>query len=296
MRKHMKIGPRVAIITSAMVLAGTMAACGNNNTNKDNPVSATVSDASEMEEDAEVTEDAKGTTEVADAKDSEKKEKATTEASKKDSKADDSTTESKKAEAKADSKTDSKAETKPSTTQAPSNSGNSNSGGNSKPSTTKATTESPKTSKPSTTQAPSNSGNSSSGGNSKPSTTQATTEAPKKEHSWTTTWTPKIERVKIADEFKQLEYGAARRCRDCGQASLASTWNGDICPICGEGGNYTTTSDLPTGNYITEPAVYEDQIVGYTLTLKCSSCGETRTFECDKNQNGNIDYSGYCKK
>lgn len=296
MRKHMKIGPRVAIITSAMVLAGTMAACGNNNTNKDNPVSATVSDASEMEEDAEVTEDAKGTTEVADAKDSEKKEKATTEASKKDSKADDSTTESKKAEAKADSKTDSKAETKPSTTQAPSNSGNSNSGGNSKPSTTQATTESPKPSKPSTTQAPSNSGNSSSGGNSKPSATQSTTEAPKKEHSWTTTWTPKMERVKIADEFTQPEYAPALRCRDCGQASLASTWNNGTCPICGRGGNYTTTSDLPTGNYITEPAVYEDQVVGYTLTLKCSNCGETRTFECDKNQNGNIDYSGYCKK
>ena len=293
MRKHMKIGPRVAIITSAMVLAGAMAACGNNNTNKDNPVSATVSDASEMEEDADVTEDAKGTTEVAAAKDSEKKEKATTEASKKESKADDSTTESKKAEAKSDTKTDSKSdsktEAKPSTTQDPSNSGNS------KPSTTQATTESSKPSKPSTTQAPSNSGNGSSGGNSKPNASQATTEAPKKEHSWTTSWTPKIERVKIADEWTHPKYSPAYKCRDCGQSSLARNWTNGNCPICGNGSNWTTTSDMEDGT-VTEPAVYEDQIVGYTLTLKCSNCGETRTFECDKNQNGNIDYSGYCKK
>mgnify|MGYP000773365188 FL=1 len=101
--------------------------------------------------------------------------------------------------------------------------------------------------------------------------------------------------MKIADEWSYPEYAAARHCRDCGQDSLASTWNGQTCPLCGGTSNYGSAPDMPTGNMITEPAIYQEQVVGYTCTIKCSRCGETRTFECDANKNGNINTSGKCK-
>lgn len=276
MRKKMKIGPRVAIITSAMILAGSMAACGNTKDTDNKITTATVTDASVMDESENTSEDAADT----EKKDS-AEEKTTTEG--KDSKA---TTEQ-EASGKADTtekpsnSKPSTTESKPATTQAPSSN---------KPSTTESkpsTTESKPTitQAPSTTQAPSN---------NKPSTTQTTTEAAK-DHSWVYSWKEKKENVKIADEWSYPEMAPALRCRDCGQASLASTWNGDTCPLCGESGNYTTTSDMPTGNTITEPAIYQEQVVGYTCTIKCSRCGETRTFECDANKNGNINTSGKCK-
>ena len=49
MRKKMKIGPRVAIITSAMILAGSMAACGNTKDTDNKITTATVTDASVMD-------------------------------------------------------------------------------------------------------------------------------------------------------------------------------------------------------------------------------------------------------
>ena len=101
--------------------------------------------------------------------------------------------------------------------------------------------------------------------------------------------------MKIADEWTYPEYAAANHCRDCGQDSLASTWNGQTCPLCGGYCNYGSAPDMPTGNMITEPAIYQEQVVGYTCTIKCSRCGETRTFECDANKNGNINTSGKCK-
>ena len=223
--KKMKIGPRVAIITSAMILAGSMAACGNTKDTDSKP---------------STTESKPATTQAAGNKPSSEKPSTT----------------------QAPSSKPSTTESKPTTTQAPSNI---------KPSTTE--------SKPATTQH---------------QTTQATTEAAK-DHSWVYSWKEKKEKVKIADEWSYPEYAAARHCRDCGQDSLASTWDGTYCPICGNGSNWTTTSDMPTGNMITEPAIYQEQVVGYTCTIKCSRCGETRTFECDANKNGNINTSGKCK-
>ena len=125
-------------------------------------------------------------------------------------------------------------------------------------------------------------------------TTQATTEAAK-DHSWVYSWKEKKENVKIADEWSYPEYAAANHCRACGQDSLASTWDGQRCPICQHSGDYGSAPDMPTGNMITEPAIYQEQVVGYTCTIKCSRCGETRTFECDANKNGNINTSGKCK-
>lgn len=294
MRKKMKIGPRVAIITSAMILAGTMAACGSTTGNTDNKtVSATVSDASMMDEDKENQMD------VADNKDSKEnssEEKTTSEKSTTE-KQDGKVTTEKENSGKTDTKSDSKTDTKADTTEKPGNS--KPSATESKPATTQASNTKPSTteSKPGTTQAPSNTKPSTT--ESKPTTTQhqttqATTEAAR-EHSWGYSWKEKKEKVKIADEYTYPVMGAALRCRDCGQASLASTWNGDTCPLCGESGNYTTTSDLPTGEWITEPAIYQEKVVGYTCTIKCSRCGETRTFECDENMNGNINVSGKCK-
>ena len=101
--------------------------------------------------------------------------------------------------------------------------------------------------------------------------------------------------MKIADEWSYPEYAAANHCRACGQDSLASTWDGQRCPICQHSGDYGSAPDMPTGNMITEPAIYQEQVVGYTCTIKCSRCGETRTFECDANKNGNINTSGKCK-
>ena len=303
MRKKMKIGPRVAIITSAMILAGTMAACGSTTGNTDNKtVSATVSDASMMDEDKEDQMD------VADNKDSKEnssEEKTTSEKSTTE-KQDGKVTTEKENSGKSDSKTDtsekpgnskpSATESKPVTAQA---SNTKPSATESKPATTQASNTKPSTteSKPGTTQAPSNTKPSTT--ESKPATTQhqttqATTEAAR-EHSWVYSWKEKKEKVKIADEYTYPVMGAALRCRDCGQASLASTWNGQTCPICGGTSNYTTTSDLPTGEWITEPAIYQEKVVGYTCTIKCSRCGETRTFECDENMNGNINVSGKCK-
>ena len=303
MRKKMKIGPRVAIITSAMILAGTMAACGSTTGNTDNKtVSATVSDASMMDEDKEDQRD------VADNKDSKEnssEEKTTSEKSTTE-KQDGKLTTEKENSGKSDSKTDttekpgnskpSATESKPATTQA---SNTKPSTTESKPATTQASNTKPSTteSKPGTTQAPSNTKPSTT--ESKPATTQhqttqATTEAAR-EHSWVYSWKEKKENVKIADEYSYPEMAAALRCRDCGQASLASQWNNGTCPLCGRGGNYTTTSDMPTGNMITEPAIYQEKVVGYTCTIKCSRCGETRTFECDENMNGSINVSGKCK-
>lgn len=281
MRKRMKIGPRVAIITSAMILAGSMAACGNSTGNTDNKtVSATVSDASMMDENKEDQMD------VADNKDSEERttsEKSTTE------KQDGKVTTEKENSGKTDSKAD--------TTEKPGNS--KPSATESKPSTTQASNTKPSTteSKPGTTQAPSNTKPSTT--ESKPATTQhqttqATTEAAK-DHSWVYSWKERTEKVKIADEWSYPEYAAANHCRDCGQDSLASTWNGQTCPLCGGTSNYGSAPDMPTGNMITEPAIYQEQVVGYTCTIKCSRCGETRTFECDANKNGNINTSGKCK-
>lgn len=282
MRKKMKIGPRVAIITSAMILAGSMAACGNTKDTDNKITTATVTDASVMDGAENTSEDAADT----EKKDS-AEEKTTTEG--KDSKA---TTEQ-EASGKADTtekpsnSKPSTTESKPATTQAPSS--NKPSTTESKPSTTE--------SKPTTTQAPSNTKPSTT--ESKPATTQhqttqATTEAAK-DHSWVYSWKEKKENVKIADEWSYPEYAAARHCRDCGQDSLASTWNGQTCPLCGGTSNYGSAPDMPTGNMITEPAIYQEQAVGYTCTIKCSRCGETRTFECDANKNGNINTSGKCK-
>lgn len=282
MRKKMKIGPRVAIITSAMILAGSMAACGNTKDTDNKITTATVTDASVMDGAENTSEDAADT----EKKDS-AEEKTTTEG--KDSKA---TTEQ-EASGKADTtekpsnSKPSTTESKPATTQAPSS--NKPSTTESKPSTTE--------SKPTTTQAPSNTKPSTT--ESKPATTQhqttqATTEAAK-DHSWVYSWKEKKENVKIADEWSYPEYAAARHCRDCGTDSLVSQWNNGNCPNCGRGGNYGSAPDMPTGNTITEPAIYQEQVVGYTCTIKCSRCGETRTFECDANKNGNINTSGKCK-
>ena len=282
MRKKMKIGPRVAIITSAMILAGSMAACGNTKDTDNKITTATVTDASVMDGAENTSEDAADT----EKKDS-AEENTTTEG--KDSKA---TTEQ-EASGKADTtekpsnSKPSTTESKPATTQAPSS--NKPSTTESKPSTTE--------SKPTTTQAPSNTKPSTT--ESKPATTQhqttqATTEAAK-DHSWVYSWKEKKENVKIADEWSYPEYAAARHCRDCGTDSLVSQWNNGNCPNCGRGGNYGSAPDMPTGNTITEPAIYQEQVVGYTCTIKCSRCGETRTFECDANKNGNINTSGKCK-
>ena len=282
MRKKMKIGPRVAIITSAMILAGSMTACGNTKDTDNKITTATVTDASVMDGAENTSEDAADT----EKKDS-AEEKTTTEG--KDSKA---TTEQ-EASGKADTtekpsnSKPSTTESKPATTQAPSS--NKPSTTESKPSTTE--------SKPTTTQAPSNTKPSTT--ESKPATTQhqttqATTEAAK-DHSWVYSWKEKKENVKIADEWSYPEYAAARHCRDCGTDSLVSQWNNGNCPNCGRGGNYGSAPDMPTGNTITEPAIYQEQVVGYTCTIKCSRCGETRTFECDANKNGNINTSGKCK-
>lgn len=265
MRKKMKIGPRVAIITSAMILAGSMAACGNTKDTDNKITTATVTDASVMDGAENTSEDAADT----EKKDS-AEEKTTTEG--KDSKA---TTEQ-EASGKAD------------TTEKPSNS---------KPSTTEskpATTQAPSSNKPSTTESKPSTTESKPTTTQAPSTTQATTEAAK-DHSWVYSWKEKKENVKIADEWSYPEYAAARHCRDCGQDSLASTWNGQTCPLCGGTSNYGSAPDMPTGNMITEPAIYQEQVVGYTCTIKCSRCGETRTFECDANKNGNINTSGKCK-
>lgn len=289
MRKRVKIGSRIAIITSAMVLAGTMAACGNTKDTDNKITTATVTDASVMDESENTSEDAADT----EKKDS-AEEKTTTEG--KDSKA---TTEQ-EASGKADT-TEKPSNSKPSTTE--SKPATTQSAGNKpsseKPSTTQAPSSKPSTteSKPTTTQAPSNTKPSTT--ESKPATTQhqttqATTEAAK-DHSWVYSWKEKKENVKIADEWSYPEYAAARHCRDCGQDSLASTWNGQTCPLCGGTSNYGSAPDMPTGNMITEPAIYQEQVVGYTCTIKCSRCGETRTFECDANKNGNINTSGKCK-
>ena len=276
MKKRMKIGPRFAIITSAMILAGSMAACGNTKDTDNKITTATVTDASVMD----------GSDDVADKKgDASTEDKTTSEKATTEKKNAEETTEQ-EASGKADTtekpsnSKPSTTESKPATTQAPSNN---------KPSTTESkpnTTESKPTTTqvPSTTQAPSN---------NKPSTTQTTTEAAK-DHSWVYSWKEKKENVKIADEWSYPEMAAANHCRACGQDSLARTWNGNNCPYCGEC-NYSTTSDMPTGNMITEPAIYQEQVVGYTCTIKCSRCGETRTFECDANKNGNINTSGKCK-
>ena len=58
MRKKMKIGPRVAIITSAMILAGSMAACGNTKDTDNKITTATVTDASVMDGAENTSEDA----------------------------------------------------------------------------------------------------------------------------------------------------------------------------------------------------------------------------------------------
>ena len=285
MRKKMKIGPRVAIITSAMILAGTMAACGSTTGNTDNKtVSATVSDASMMDEDKE---DQRDVADNKDTKENSSEEKTTSEKSTTE-KQDGKLTTEKENSGKSDSKTD--------TTEKPGNS--KPSATESKPATTQASNTKPSTteSKPATTQAPSNTKPSTT--ESKPATTQhqttqATTEAAR-EHSWVYSWKEKKEKVKIADEYSYPEMAAANHCRACGQDSLARTWNGNNCPYCGEC-NYSTTSDMPTGNIITEPAIYQEKVVGYTCTIKCSRCGETRTFECDENMNGSINVSGKCK-
>lgn len=75
MRKRMKIGPRVAIITSAMILAGSMAACGNTKDTDNKITTATVTDASVMDESDDVA-DKKGD---ASTEDKTISEKATTE-------------------------------------------------------------------------------------------------------------------------------------------------------------------------------------------------------------------------
>ena len=283
MRKKMKIGPRVAIITSAMILAGSMAACGNTKDTDNKITTATVTDASVMNGAENTSEDA------ADEKTSKKKDDVST----KDQTTSTKTTTEDKADSKKDDNT-STTESKPATTQAAGNKPSSE-----KPSTTQAPSSKPSTteSKPTTTQAPSNTKPSTT--ESKPATTQhqttqTTTEAAK-DHSWVYSWKEKKENVKIADEWSYPEYAAANHCRACGQDSLASTWDGQRCPICQHSGDYGSAPDMPTGNTITEPAIYQEQVVGYTCTIKCSRCGETRTFECDANKNGNINTSGKCK-